>query len=152
MAKSPNRDGCRGSGIDGFLLLGHKTRCFAFVMAHPCRRCLSQSIPAPSAVATCAAPRLSIVVLPFIFFSDDREQQYFADAITEDLTADLSRIAGMLVISRNTAFTYRDKPLDTKQIGHELSVSVQRSGNRVRVNAQLIDAETNFEVHTFGST
>ena len=77
-----------------------------------------------------------------------REQQYFADGITEDLTTDLSRIAGMLVISRNTAFTYRNKPVDTKQIGRELGVryvlegSVRRSGNRVRVNAQLIDAET----------
>ena len=94
------------------------------------------------------APRLSIVVLPFANLSDDPEQQYFADGITEDLTTDLSRIAGMLVISRNTAFTYQDKPVDTKQIGRELGVryvlegSVRRSGNRVRVNAQLIDAET----------
>jgi TolB-like protein/Flp pilus assembly protein TadD len=94
------------------------------------------------------APRLSIVVLPFANLSSDAEQQYFADAITEDLTADLSRIADMLVISRNTAFTYRAKPVDTKQIGRELGVryllegSVQRSGNRVRVTAQLIDAET----------
>jgi adenylate cyclase len=93
------------------------------------------------------APRLSIVVLPFANLSNDPEQQYFADGITEDLTTDLSRIADMLVISRNTAFTYRDRPIDTKQIGHELSVryvlqgSVQRSGNRVRVNAQLIDPE-----------
>ena len=94
------------------------------------------------------APRLSIVVLPFANLSDDREQQYFADGITEDLTTDLSRLADMLVISRNTAFTYRNKPVDTKQIGRELGVryvlegSVQRSGNEVRVNAQLIDAET----------
>jgi TolB-like protein/class 3 adenylate cyclase/cytochrome c-type biogenesis protein CcmH/NrfG len=94
------------------------------------------------------APRLSIVVLPFANLSDDREQQYFADAITEDLTTDLSRLAGMLVISRNTAFTYQGKRVDTKQIGRELCVryvlegSVRRSGNRVRVNAQLIDAET----------
>ena len=94
------------------------------------------------------APRLSIVVLPFANLSNDPEQQYFADGITEDLTTDLSRIADMFVISRNTAFTYRDKPVDTKQIGRELGVryvlegSVQRSGNQVRVNAQLIDAET----------
>jgi adenylate cyclase len=94
------------------------------------------------------APRLSIVVLPFTNLSDDREQQYFADGITEDLTTDLSRIAGMLVISRNTAFTYRNKPVDTKQIGRELGVryalegSIRRSGSQVRVNAQLIDAET----------
>jgi adenylate cyclase len=95
-----------------------------------------------------AAPRLSIVVLPFTNLSDDREQQYFADGITEDLTTDLSRIADMFVISRNTAFTYRNKPVDTRQIGRELGVryvlegSVRRSGNQLRVNAQLIDAES----------
>ena len=94
------------------------------------------------------APRLSIVVLPFANLSNDPEQQYFADGITEDVTTDLSQLAGMLVISRNTAFTYRNKSTDTKQIGRELGVryvlegSVQRSGNRVRVNAQLIDAES----------
>jgi adenylate cyclase len=104
--------------------------------------------PSTSSSPLVAAPQLSIVVLPFTNLSDDREQQYFADGITEDLTTDLSRIAHMLVISRNTAFTYRNKPVDTKQIGRELGVryvlegSVRRSGNRVRINAQLIDAET----------
>ena len=94
------------------------------------------------------APRPSIVVLPFINLNDDREQQYFANGITEDLTTDLSRLADLSVISRNTAFTYRDKPVDTKQIGRELGVryvlegSVQRWGQQVRVNAQLIDAES----------
>jgi adenylate cyclase len=88
-----------------------------------------------------AAARLSIVVLPFVNLSDDPEQQYFADGVTGDLTTDLSRIPDMLVISRNTAFTYRDKPVDAKQIGRELG-EVQRSGSRVRVTAQLIDAET----------
>jgi TolB-like protein len=93
-------------------------------------------------------PRLSIVVLPFANLSDDREQQYFADGIAEDLTTDLSRIDGMLVISRKTAFTYRDKLVDTRQIGRELGVryvlegSVRRAGKQVRVNAQVIDAET----------
>jgi adenylate cyclase len=62
-----------------------------------------------------AVPRLSIVVLPFTNLSDDREQQDFADGITEDLATDLSRLENMLVISRNTAFTYRNKPVDTKQ-------------------------------------
>jgi adenylate cyclase len=105
---------------------------------------------APSVTAT--APRLSIVVLPFTNLSGDKEQQYFADGITEDLTTDLSRIPDMFVISRNTAFTYRDKPIDTKQIGRELGVryalegSVQRSAKEVRVNAQLIDAETDAHV------
>ena len=103
---------------------------------------------APAATEPPTAPRLSIVVLPFVNLSNDPEQQYFADGITGDLTTDLSRIPDMLVISRNTAFTYRDKPIDTKQIGRELGVryvlegEVQRSGNRVRVTAQLIDAET----------
>jgi TolB-like protein len=101
-----------------------------------------------------SAPRLSIVVLPFTNLSDDREQQYFADGITEDLTTDLSRIADMFVISRNTAFTYRNKPIDTKQIGRELCVryvlegSVRRSGNQLRVNAQLIDAATDTHLWT----
>jgi adenylate cyclase len=104
--------------------------------------------PAREKVAPSAAPRLSIVVLPFANLANDPEQQYFADGITEDLTTDLSRIAGSFVISRNTAFTYKGKPVDTKQIGRELGVhyvlegSVQRSGKQVRVNAQLIDAET----------
>src|SRR5580658_1892131 len=95
-----------------------------------------------------SAPRLSIVVLPFANLSNDPEQQYFADGITEDVTTDLSRIEGMFVISRNTAFTYQGKRVETKQIGRELGVryvlegSVRRSGNQVRVNAQLIDAET----------
>ena len=94
------------------------------------------------------APRLSIVVLPFANLSNDPEQQYFADGITEDLTTDVSRITDMFVISRNTAFTYQGKRVDTKQVGRELRVryvlegSVRRSGNQVRVNAQLIDAET----------
>jgi adenylate cyclase len=66
------------------------------------------------------APRLSIVVLPFDNMGGDPEQQYFADGITEDLTTDLSRIADMFVISRNTAFSYRNKPINTKQIGREL--------------------------------
>jgi TolB-like protein/Flp pilus assembly protein TadD len=103
---------------------------------------------APAISPTSSVPRLSIVVLPFTNLSDDREQQYFADGITEDLTTDLSRIAHSLVISRNSAFTYRNKPIDTKQIGRELGVryvlegSVRRSGNQVRVTAQLVDAET----------
>jgi adenylate cyclase len=95
-----------------------------------------------------AAPRLSIVVLPFANPGSDPEQQYFADGITEDLTTDLSRIPHMFVISRSTAFTYRGKRVDTKQVGRELGVryvlegSVRRSGNQIRINAQLIDAET----------
>jgi adenylate cyclase len=103
---------------------------------------------AKSVSRSAGAPRLSIVVLPFANLSNDPDQGYFADGITEDLTTDLSRIADMLVISRNSAFTYKDKPVNAKQIGRELNVryvlegSIRRSGNRVRANAQLIDAET----------
>jgi adenylate cyclase len=105
----------------------------------------SSTTSSPSPVV---APRLSIVVLPFTNLSNDPEQEYFADGITEDLAADLSRLENMFVISRNTAFTYRNKPVDTKQIGRELGVryvlegSVRRSGSQLRVNAQLIDAAT----------
>jgi TolB-like protein len=102
----------------------------------------------PVSTAALAAPRLSMVVLPFADLSDDREQQYFADGVTEDLTTDMSQLSGTFVISRNTAFTYKGKPTNAKQIGRELGVryvlegSVQRSGTRVRITAQLIDAET----------
>jgi TolB-like protein len=109
-------------------------------------------LPATSVLSTASisqpavAPRLSIVVLPFANLSSDPEQQYFADGITEDVTTDLSRLADMLVISRNTAFTYRGKSVDTKQIGRELGVryvlegSVRRAGHRLRITAQLVDA------------
>ena len=95
-----------------------------------------------------SAPRLSIVVLPFANLSNDPEQQYFVDGVTEDLTTDLSRITSSFVISANSAFTYKGKSVDAKQIGRELGVryvlegSVQRSGDETRVNAQLIDAAT----------
>jgi len=94
------------------------------------------------------APRLSIVVLPFRNLSGDPSQEYFADGITEDLTSDLSQIAGSCVISRNTAFTLKGKAVDARHIGRELGVryvlegSVRRMGGIVRVNAQLIDAGT----------
>jgi TolB-like protein len=101
----------------------------------------------PPSSSAMPARRLSIVVLPFANLSSDPEQEYFADGITEDLTTDLSRIPEMVVISRNTAFTYRRKTVDTRQIGRELSVryilegSVRRLSNQVRINAQLIDAQ-----------
>ena len=93
-------------------------------------------------------PRLSIVVLPFSNLGGDPEQEYFVDGVTESLTTDLSRIFGSFVIGRNTAFTYKGKHFDLKQIGRELNVryvlegSVQRSGKRLRINVQLIDAES----------
>jgi TolB-like protein len=93
-------------------------------------------------------PRLSIVVLPFTNIGGDQDQEYFADGVTESLTTDLSRMRGAVVIARNTAFTYKGKGLDAKTIGREVNVryvlegSVQRSGSRMRVNVQLIDAVT----------
>jgi adenylate cyclase len=92
------------------------------------------------------AAHLSIVVLPFTNLSGDPAQDYFADGVTENLTTDLSRIRNSFVIARNTAFTYKGKNIDAKEIGKALGVryvlegSVQRDQNRVRVNAQLIDA------------
>jgi len=94
------------------------------------------------------APRLSIVVLPFDNIGGEAEQDYFVDGMTESLTTDLSRISGSFVIARNTAYTFKGKAVDVKKLGRELNVSyvlegsVQRTGNRLRVNVQLIDAET----------
>jgi TolB-like protein len=102
-----------------------------------------QTAPLPS-----SAPRLSIVVLPFANIGGDPEQDYFVDGVTESLTTDLSRISGAFVIAHNTALTFKGKAVDVRQIGRELNVryvlegSVQRGGNRLRVNVQLIAAET----------
>jgi TolB-like protein/class 3 adenylate cyclase/Tfp pilus assembly protein PilF len=95
-----------------------------------------------------SSSHLSIIVLPFVNIGGDPEQEYFVDGVTESLTTDLSLIAGAFVIARNTAFTFKGKSVDVKRIGRELNVryalegSVQRSGSRLRINVQLIDAET----------
>ena len=95
-----------------------------------------------------SAPRLSIVVLPFANIGGDPEQEYFVDGVTESLTTDLSRVSGSFVIARNTAFTYQGKAFDVTNIGRELNVryviegSVQRGGMRMRVNVQLVDAQS----------
>ena len=100
----------------------------------------------PMAATLVEPARLSIVVLPFTNLSNDPSQDYFADGVTENLTTDLSRIHNSFVIARNTAFTFKGKNVDAREIGRELGVryvlegSVQRDQNRVRVNAQLIDA------------
>jgi adenylate cyclase len=113
----------------------------------PSRLPPGMSIPQPA-----VARRLSIVVLPFADLSENKNRQYFVDGIVDNLTTDLSRIEGMLVISRNTAFTYLQNLVGTKQIGRELSVryvlegSVQWAGTRIRVNAQLIDAENDVHI------
>ena len=104
--------------------------------------------PAQVGPDSAAPPRLSIVVFPFANLGGDPEQEYFVDGVTESLTTDLSRISGSFVIARNTAFTYKGKHVDVKQVGRELGVryalegSVQRGGSRLRVNVQLLDTET----------
>ncbi|HEY3680030.1 MAG TPA: adenylate/guanylate cyclase domain-containing protein [Bradyrhizobium sp.] len=106
------------------------------------------TMAAPFAIPALSTPRLSIVVLPFANIGGDPEQEYFVDGVIESLTTDLSRIHGAFVIARNTAFVFKGKSPDVRQVGRELNVryalegSVQRSGNRLRINAQLIDAET----------
>jgi len=109
----------------------------------------AQATPALASLAEKShPPRLSIVVLPFANIGGDPEQEHFVDGVTESLTTDLSRIRGAVVIARNTAFSYKGKPLDVNTVGRELNVryvlegSVQRGGNRMRVNVQLIDAES----------
>jgi TolB-like protein/class 3 adenylate cyclase len=112
------------------------------------RRADVQSRPLTRRAAPRPAPPLSLVVLPFANLSNDPEQEYFADGITDDLTTDLSRLSESFVIARNTAFTYKGKPTDVKQIGRDLGVryvvegSVRRTGDQVQVNVQLIDAES----------
>jgi adenylate cyclase len=107
------------------------------------------SYPKPTLISEKSTPpRLSMVVLPFTNLGGGAEQEHFVDGVTESLTTDLSRLRGAYVVARNTAFTYKGKPLDVKTIGRELNVryvlegSVQRGANRMRVNVQLIDAET----------
>lgn len=101
----------------------------------------------PTAGATSVSPRLAVVVLPFANLSDDPERGYFADGITDDLTTDLSWTPEFCVISRSTAFAYRGKSVDARQMGRELGVdyvvegSLRATGSRLRLNAQLIDAE-----------
>src|SRR5262249_14614101 len=106
------------------------------------------SLAAQGGSAAMAAPPLSIVVLPLVNVSGDPDQEYFADGITDDLTTDLSRIDGSFVIARHTAFTYKGKDVNVREIGHELGISyvlagsVRRAGEQVTINAELIDAAT----------
>jgi TolB-like protein/class 3 adenylate cyclase len=119
-------------------------RVYSFDVSQP-SPAKSAPIPAPEKLAP---PRLSIVVLPFANIGGDPQQEHFVDGVTESLTTDLSRIRGAVVIARNTAFTYKGKPFDMKAVGRELNVryvlegSVQRGDKRMRVNVQLVDAET----------
>jgi adenylate cyclase len=107
--------------------------------------------PVPSPVPALTS-RLSIAVLPLDNFSADPEQEHFADGLAEDLITDLSRIAGLPVIARNSTFVYKRRPVSVAQVGRELGVryviegSVRKIDNRVRITAQLIDAATSTHV------
>ena len=111
-------------------------------------RAKAPTLIASSAGASAELGHLSIVVLPFATLSNDPAQDYFADGLTENLTTDLSRLSGSFVIARNTAFTFKGKNVNAREIGKELGVryvlegSVQRDASRMRVNVQLIDAES----------
>jgi TolB-like protein len=116
------------------------------------------SVPAPATAAAAPSParavasqsgRLSICVLPFANMSRDDEQEYFADGISEDIITDLSKVSALSVIARNSAFAFKGKNVDLTQVARQLSVthvlegSVRKSGNRVRITAQLINGATN---------
>jgi adenylate cyclase len=104
---------------------------------------------AASPAAGGAAPRVGICVLPFANMSGDQEQEYFSDGITEDIITDLSKVSGLAVVSRNSAFTYKGKHVDVTKVARELKVghvlegSVRKSGGRVRITAQLVDGSSN---------
>ncbi len=110
----------------------------------------AEAKPAPLELAPqrSGPPRCSIVVLPFASLGGGPEHEHFVDGVTESLTTDLSQVANMMVVARNTAFTYKGKTVEARQIGRELNVryllegSVQRGANRMRINVQLIDATT----------
>ena len=140
-ARAPRkRSGLALSALAIALLLAAGAAAWHFVGAN--RSAAIASTPSAEAA------HLSIVVLPFTNLSGDPSQDYFADGITENLTTDLSRLSGSFVIARNTAFTFKGKNADARDIGKELGVryvlegSVQRDQNQVRVNAQLIDAKS----------
>jgi adenylate cyclase len=148
-AKSPelkqrSRLAVVGAGIIALVLIAAGAWYFLAANRTAANRTASVASNAPPL----AAAHFSIVALPFANLSGDPAQDYLADAITDELTTALARIPGSFVIARNTAFTYKGKPVDAKAIGKDLGVryvlegSVQPSGNQVRVNAQLIDADS----------
>jgi TolB-like protein/class 3 adenylate cyclase len=152
LVSSTAHDHVRGKIDAEFVDLGEKAlkNIARPVRAYAVKIGSASAAPAPSGATpnTEGPPRLSMVVLPFANMGGGAEQEHFVDGVTESLTTDLSRIRGSFVIGRNTAFTYKGKAVDLKRIGRELNVryvlegSVQRGGNRMRVNVQLIDAET----------
>jgi adenylate cyclase len=107
---------------------------------------------AASSASAKDAPRYTICVLPFVNMSGDPEQEYFSDGITEDIITDLSKISALGIIARNSAFMYKEKNVDILKVARELKVShvlegsVRKAGGRIRINAQLVDGETNSHV------
>jgi TolB-like protein len=131
----------------GYRFITPVTRC-AGLRSRPAEIVEPTRADSASSCEGAGPPRLSIVVLPFANLGGDPEQEYFTDGVTDSLTTDLSRIRGAFVIGRSTACTYKGKVADVRQIGRELNVryalegSVQRGGSCLRVNVQLLDAET----------
>src|SRR6185437_12844268 len=105
-------------------------------------------IPPDAAKGAAAPDAISICVLPFVNLSDDAEQEYFSDGITEDIITDLSKISSLEVVARNTAFTFKGKVIDVKEVArtmdvsHVLEGSVRKAGNRLRISAQLVAGDT----------
>ena len=111
-----------------------------------------QGALADSAAPVRLRPAISICVLPFANMSGDPEQEYFSDGITEDIITDLSKVSALFVVSRNTAFTFKGKPVDVAQVARQLNVShilegsVRKAGGRVRITSQLIDGSSDGHV------
>jgi len=141
----------RGRVPFGFEDLGERT---LKNMAEPVRvyRVSGALVPTAGAGKTAQPSQLSIAVLPFTNMSGDPEQEYFSDGITEDIITDLSKVSTLNVVSRNTVFTFKGKPVDIAEIGRRLNVghvlegSVRKAGGRVRITAQLIDAVSDSHV------
>ncbi|MDP6407395.1 MAG: adenylate/guanylate cyclase domain-containing protein [Alphaproteobacteria bacterium] len=114
----------------------------------PAAPAVASVAPVTAPVTPAAAARTSIAVLPFDNMSNDPEQEYFSDGITEDIITDLSKISGLFVIARNSVFTYKGRNVKVPEVCAELGVShalegsIRKAGNRVRINAQLIDGST----------
>ena len=135
-------------GLVGALVVVAGVALWQFVLrpapAPPARPPVEKADPQKMAYALPDRP--SIAVLPFTNMSDDPQQEYFSDGISEDIITDLSKISGLIVIARNSSFTYKGKPVNVQQIGQDLGVryllegSVRKAGDQMRINAQLIDA------------
>ena len=140
-------DGRPGSSRNNMAVIVAVVVVFLGVAAYGFLSWFPREADGPEAVVETLQEKPSIAVLPFDNMSGDPEQEYFADGITEDLTTDLSRISGLFVVARNSAFAYKGRSVDLRTVADELGVryllegSVRRSGDQIRINAQLIDGE-----------